>query len=74
METYVESLSIYLSIWNTWKIHFLPAKDFITSSTENVIYLKKCPLVKIYIGETTEMLKQRISGHKRSISSNDVDY
>jgi len=49
-------------------------KGFITCSTENVIYLVKCPCDKIYIGKTTRVLKQRISEHKSSIRRNDINY
>ncbi len=51
-----------------------PVKGFITCSTENIIYLLRCPCDKIYIGKITCMLKQRISEHKSSIRRKDVNY
>lgn len=47
-------------------------KGFITCRTKNVIYMIHCPCNKIYIGETSRPLKDRINEHRSSIKRNDL--
>ncbi|XP_073442130.1 uncharacterized protein [Dendrobates tinctorius] len=42
-------------------------KDFSTCDTSNVVYLIKCPCGLLYIGETTQSIRDRISKHKSTI-------
>ncbi|CAJ0956662.1 unnamed protein product [Ranitomeya imitator] len=40
---------------------------FFTCNSKSVIYAIKCPCGKVYVGETTQAIKDRISHHKSDI-------
>ncbi|CAJ0943545.1 unnamed protein product [Ranitomeya imitator] len=42
-------------------------KGFYTCDTNYVVYLLKCPCGLLYVGETTQHLRDRIAGHKSTI-------
>ncbi|CAJ0916119.1 unnamed protein product [Ranitomeya imitator] len=44
-----------------------PIKDFFTCETNFVVYIIKCPCGLLYVGETTQAIRDRISGHKSTI-------
>ena len=46
-------------------------KGIITCTTQNVVYLLKCPCGLGYVGKTTRALKTRISEHRSSIRNQD---
>ncbi|CAJ0967219.1 unnamed protein product [Ranitomeya imitator] len=44
-----------------------PIKNFFTCDTNYAVYLIKCPCGLLYVGETTQSVKSRISKHKSTI-------
>lgn len=62
---------LFLEVVRDPATHF-SVKGLFTCSTENIIYLLKCPCDELYIGKTTRMLKQRISEQKDSIRCNEM--
>lgn len=62
---------LFLEVVRDPAAHF-SVKGLFTCSTENIIYLLKCPYDEHYIGKTTRMLKQRISEHKDSVRGNEM--
>ncbi len=44
----------------------------ITCKTNNVIYMIQCPCNKMYAGETSRSLKERITEHRSAINSKDL--
>ncbi|XP_075697305.1 uncharacterized protein LOC142742645 [Rhinoderma darwinii] len=47
-----------------------PIKGFYTCDTNFVVYLVKCPCGLIYVGETTQHIRDRITSHKSTIRCN----
>ncbi|CAJ0920486.1 unnamed protein product, partial [Ranitomeya imitator] len=45
----------------------IPIQGFFTCNSKEVVYAIKCPCGKIYVGETTQAIKDRISHHKSDI-------
>ncbi|CAJ0926946.1 unnamed protein product [Ranitomeya imitator] len=45
----------------------IPIQGFYTCDSKQVVYAIKCPCGKIYVGETTQAIKDRISHHKSDI-------
>ncbi|CAJ0968550.1 unnamed protein product [Ranitomeya imitator] len=45
----------------------IPIRGFFTCNSKQVIYAIKCPCGKIYVGETMQTIKDRISHHKSDI-------
>ncbi|XP_077134833.1 uncharacterized protein LOC143788815 [Ranitomeya variabilis] len=44
-----------------------PIKDYYTCATSFVVYIIKCPCGLLYVGETTQAIRDRISSHKSTI-------
>ncbi|CAJ0954261.1 unnamed protein product [Ranitomeya imitator] len=44
-----------------------PIKEHYTCDTNYVVYIIKCPCGLLYVGETTQAIKDRISSHKSTI-------
>ncbi|CAJ0938687.1 unnamed protein product [Ranitomeya imitator] len=44
-----------------------PIKGFFTCNSNFVVYLVKCPCGVLYVGETTQRIKDRIASHKSTI-------
>lgn len=49
--------------------HKIKVKNYYTCTSKNVIYLIKCPCGLAYVGQTSRMVKTRISEHKSTIRS-----
>ncbi|CAJ0931129.1 unnamed protein product, partial [Ranitomeya imitator] len=45
----------------------IPIRGFFTCDSQYVVYAIKCPCGQIYVGETTQAVKDRISQHKSDI-------
>ncbi|CAJ0954363.1 unnamed protein product [Ranitomeya imitator] len=45
----------------------IPIQVFFTCNSKQVIYAIKCPCGKVYVGETMQTIKERISHHKSDI-------
>ncbi|CAJ0922348.1 unnamed protein product [Ranitomeya imitator] len=45
----------------------IPIRGFFTCNSKQVIYAIKCPCGKVYVGETMQTIKERISHHKSDI-------
>ncbi|CAJ0963374.1 unnamed protein product [Ranitomeya imitator] len=45
----------------------IPIQGFFTCNSKDVVYAIKCPCGKMYVGETTQAIKERISHHKSDI-------
>ncbi|CAJ0955407.1 unnamed protein product [Ranitomeya imitator] len=45
----------------------IPIRGFFTCQSTQVVYAIKCPCGKIYVGETSQAIKDRISHHKSDI-------
>ncbi|CAJ0962964.1 unnamed protein product [Ranitomeya imitator] len=45
----------------------IPIQGFFTCNSKEVVYAIKCPCGKMYVGETTQAIKDRISHHKSDI-------
>ncbi|CAJ0961956.1 unnamed protein product [Ranitomeya imitator] len=46
-----------------------PIKEYYTCNSNFVVYLIMCPCGLLYVGETTQAIKSRISSHKSTIST-----
>ncbi|XP_073428203.1 uncharacterized protein [Dendrobates tinctorius] len=44
-----------------------PIRDYFTCETNFVVYIIKCPCGLLYVGETTQAIRDRISSHKSTI-------
>ncbi|CAJ0947766.1 unnamed protein product [Ranitomeya imitator] len=56
----------------SFKITAAKIKDYYTCQSSFVVYLIKCPCGLLYIGETTQPVRDRISKHKSTIRSNNL--
>lgn len=45
----------------------IPIRDYYTCQSSYVVYIIKCPCGLLYVGETTQKVKDRIARHKYSI-------
>ncbi|XP_077113688.1 uncharacterized protein LOC143768964 [Ranitomeya variabilis] len=45
----------------------IPIRGFFTCESKNVVYTVKCPCGLLYVGETTQHIRERISSHKSTI-------